>query len=212
MPRFRKKKMPGDRRIRSCFNLLQRGSDKKRFQYCLGFDGLVVYLRAIQGLSKGTMVDLALVDNVDMPYGGSEYIHHVGCSMCPSSRTNGSWKRCERRTAKSLCYIRWEERELSLVIATCWNQESEAVVRGVLVVVNGAPVLGHSSTRLAILTQCRAVVCRQTSGRSGNTALQGAPCGKVKKNHCRKVEVHLRPGPTSTVLKGWPSPWITCIT
>ena len=46
------------------------------------------------------MVDLALLDNVDMPYGWSEYFHHVGCSKCPSSRTIGSWKRCEIRTAK----------------------------------------------------------------------------------------------------------------
>ena len=96
--------MPGERRIRSCFNLLQRRSDKKRFQYCLGSDGLVVYLRAIQGHSGGTMVDLAVVENKDMPYGGSEYFHHVGCSRCPSSSTNGSWKRCGRRTAKSLLH------------------------------------------------------------------------------------------------------------
>ena len=74
------------------------------------------------------MVDLALVDNVDMPHGWSEHFHHVGCSRCPSSRTNGSWKRCERRTAKSLCYISLEARVSSLLMATCWNQESEAVV------------------------------------------------------------------------------------
>ena len=58
--------MLGDRRIRSCFNLRQRGSDKKRFQYCIGSEGLVVYLRAIRGHSGGTMVDLAVVDNVDI--------------------------------------------------------------------------------------------------------------------------------------------------
>ena len=43
-------------------DLLQEGSDKKRFQYCLNSDGLVLCMHAIQGHSGGTKVDPALLD------------------------------------------------------------------------------------------------------------------------------------------------------
>ena len=61
-------------------DLLHQGSDKKRFQYCLNSHGLIIYMRAIQGHSGGIKVDLALLDNVEILYGWSEYFHHVGCS------------------------------------------------------------------------------------------------------------------------------------
>ena len=164
--------MPRDRRIRSCFNLLQRGSDKKRFQYCIGSEGLVVYLRAIQGHSGGTMVDLAVVDNVDMPYGWSEYFHHVGCSRCPSSRTNGSWKRCERRAAKSVLH--------------------QSGSKGL------KPSDGNLERGSGVRSACS---CRRCTcfGAFLDTPGDLDSVSRVKKNLGRKVEVHLRPGPTSTM-------------
>ena len=61
-------------------HLLQRGSDKKRFQQCLKSDCLIIYMRAIQRHSGGTKVDPTLLDNVLIPYNWSEYLYHVGCS------------------------------------------------------------------------------------------------------------------------------------
>ena len=54
--------------------------DKKRLQCCLDSDGLVINLRAIQGHSEGTAVGPAQLDNVEIPHGWREYIHHVSCS------------------------------------------------------------------------------------------------------------------------------------
>ena len=58
----------------------QRGSDKKRFQYCLGSDGFLLHMRAIQGLSGGNKVDPSLQENVEIPYNWIEYIYPVGSS------------------------------------------------------------------------------------------------------------------------------------
>ena len=51
---------------------LQKGSDRKRFQYCLNSDGLI--LHAIQGHSGGTKVDRSLLDKVPILYNWSEYL------------------------------------------------------------------------------------------------------------------------------------------
>ena len=59
-------------------DLLHRGSNKKRFQYCLDSNGNLIHLRAIQGHSGGTTVDPALLDNIEIPVGWKEYQYHVG--------------------------------------------------------------------------------------------------------------------------------------
>ena len=62
-------------------DLLRRGTDKKRFQYCLNSDGFTHYMRAIQGHSGRSNVDPSLLDNVQIPYRWSEYLYHVGSSL-----------------------------------------------------------------------------------------------------------------------------------
>ena len=61
------------------------GGNKTRFQYCLNSDGFIHYLRAIQGHSGGNHVDSLQLDNVKIPYMWSEYIYHVGSSLCVQS-------------------------------------------------------------------------------------------------------------------------------
>ena len=48
-------------------DLLRTGSDKKRFQFCLNFDGLINDMRATQGQ----------LDNLQIPYKWSKYFDHV---------------------------------------------------------------------------------------------------------------------------------------
>ena len=55
---------------------LHKGSDKKRFQYCLNSDGFIHYVRAIQGHSGGNKDGPSLLDNGEIPY-----IYHVGSSL-----------------------------------------------------------------------------------------------------------------------------------
>ena len=45
-----------------------RGSDKKRFQYCLNPDGFIQYMLAIQGHSGRNTVGPLLMDNVKIPH------------------------------------------------------------------------------------------------------------------------------------------------
>ena len=78
MPRFRKRNAVRWSN-KEWLDLLQQGSDKKRFEYCLSSDGLIVYMRVVQGHSGGTKVDLALLDDVEVPYRWSEYFDHVSC-------------------------------------------------------------------------------------------------------------------------------------
>ena len=61
-------------------DLLHKGSDKNRVQYCLNSVGLIPRTRAIQGHSGATKVDLSLLDDVLIPYTLSEYLYHLGCS------------------------------------------------------------------------------------------------------------------------------------
>ena len=63
------------------FDLLQRRSAKNKCQYCLNSDGLIHYMRAIQGDSGWNKVDASLLDNVQIPYRWSEYHYHVGSSL-----------------------------------------------------------------------------------------------------------------------------------
>ena len=66
-------------------DLLHEGSDKKRFQCCLNSDSFIHHLRAIRGHSGGNRVDPVLLDSVKIPHLRSEYLYHVGSSLCMHS-------------------------------------------------------------------------------------------------------------------------------
>ena len=57
------------------------GREKKRFQYCSGSSGTILYLRALQGHSGRRFLDPSLQDNVIIPDGFFKYIYHVGCAI-----------------------------------------------------------------------------------------------------------------------------------
>ena len=56
------------------------GGNKKSFQYCADSSGTILYLRALQGHSGRSLIDLSLQDNVVIPDGFFKYIYHVGCA------------------------------------------------------------------------------------------------------------------------------------
>ena len=62
-------------------DLLQQGSDKKRFQYCLNSDGLTIHMRATQRHSGGKLT-LHCWTLWKIQYRWSEYLCRVGCPHC----------------------------------------------------------------------------------------------------------------------------------
>ena len=61
------------------------GGSKRRYQYCSDFLGSIIYLRALQGHSGDSLIDLALQDNVLIGPGVFPYIYHVGSNFSFSS-------------------------------------------------------------------------------------------------------------------------------
>ena len=57
------------------------GGQKKRFQYCFDSSETILYLRALQGHSRRSLIDPSLQDNVIIPDGFFKYIYHVGCAI-----------------------------------------------------------------------------------------------------------------------------------
>ena len=57
------------------------GGSKRRYQYCSDYLGSIIYLRALQGHSGDSLIDLALQDNVLIGPGVFPYIYHVGCAF-----------------------------------------------------------------------------------------------------------------------------------
>ena len=57
------------------------GGNKKRHQYCTDSSGAILYLRALQGHSGRSLIDLTLQDNVVIPSDFFQYIYHVGCAI-----------------------------------------------------------------------------------------------------------------------------------
>ena len=57
------------------------GRSKRKYQYCSDYLGSIVYLRALQGYSGDSLIDLALQDNVLIGPGVFPYIYHVGCAF-----------------------------------------------------------------------------------------------------------------------------------
>ena len=61
------------------------GGSKRRYQYCSDFLGSIIYLRALQGHSGDSLIDLALQDNVLIGPGVFLYSYHVGSNFSLSS-------------------------------------------------------------------------------------------------------------------------------
>ena len=61
------------------------GGSKRRYQYCSDYLGSMIYLRALQGHSGDSLIDLALQDNVLIGPGVFPYIYHVGSNFSLSS-------------------------------------------------------------------------------------------------------------------------------
>ena len=61
------------------------GGSKRRYQYCSDNLGSILYLRALQGHSGDSLIDLALQNNVLMDPGVFPYILHVGSNFSLSS-------------------------------------------------------------------------------------------------------------------------------
>ena len=68
-----------DDRWKAC--LSAGGGSKRRYQYCSDYLGSIIYLRALQGHSGDSLIDLAQQDNVLIGPGVFPYIYHVGCAF-----------------------------------------------------------------------------------------------------------------------------------
>ena len=66
-----------DDRWKAC---LAAGS-KRRYQYCTDISGTIFYLRALQGHSGRSLIDLSLQDNVIIQRGFFQHIYHIGCAF-----------------------------------------------------------------------------------------------------------------------------------
>ena len=109
-------------------DLLHRGNVKKRFQYCLNSDGFIHYMRVSRDHSGGNKVDPLLPDKVQMPYMWSEYLHHVGSSLCLQSIIHSGlivgWKDLkEGRQTVFFTAVDPMSDSQEEVITTCQSQE-----------------------------------------------------------------------------------------
>ena len=77
-----------DNRWLAC--LAAGGGPKRRYQYCSDYLGSIIYLRALQGHSGDSIIDLAMQDHVLISPGVFPYIYHVGSNFnIPSILNNG---------------------------------------------------------------------------------------------------------------------------
>ena len=77
-----------DNRWLAC--LAAGGGPKRRYQYCSDYLGSIIYLRALQGHSGDSIIDLAMQDHVLITPGIFSYIYHVGSNFnIPSILSNG---------------------------------------------------------------------------------------------------------------------------
>ena len=72
-----------DNRWLAC--LAEGGGPKRRYQYCSDSMGSIIYLRALQGHSGDSIIDLAMQDHVLISPGIFPYIYHVGSNFNISS-------------------------------------------------------------------------------------------------------------------------------
>ena len=77
-----------DNRWLAC--LAAGGGPKRRYQYCPDYLGSIIYLRALQGHSGDSIIDLAMQDHVLIIPGIFPYVYHVGSNFnIPSILSNG---------------------------------------------------------------------------------------------------------------------------
>ena len=57
------------------------GGAKRRFQYCTGDSGVIIYFRAFQGHSGRNLIDPSLEDNVVIQGGFFQHVYHIGCAF-----------------------------------------------------------------------------------------------------------------------------------
>ena len=57
------------------------GGSKRRYQYCSDNLGSIIHLRALQGHSGDSIIDLAMQDHVLISPGVFPYIYHVGSNF-----------------------------------------------------------------------------------------------------------------------------------
>ena len=72
-----------DDRWKAC--LAAGGGSKRRYQYCSDYLGSIIYLRALQGHSGDSIIDLAMQDHVLIGPGVFPHIYHVGSNFNISS-------------------------------------------------------------------------------------------------------------------------------
>ena len=66
------------------------GGPKRRYQYCSDYLGSIIYLRALQGHSGDSIIDLEMQDHVLIGPGIFPYVYHVGSNFSiPSILSNG---------------------------------------------------------------------------------------------------------------------------
>ena len=68
--------------------MTEGGGNKQRYQFSTDSSGTIVYLRALQGHSGRSLVDLTLQDNVLIETGIFPYIYHVGSTFNLNSIIN----------------------------------------------------------------------------------------------------------------------------
>ena len=68
-----------DERWKSC--LAAGEGSKRRYQYCSGNSGTILYLRALQGHSGSNLIGPTLQDNVVIGTGIFHHIYHIGCAV-----------------------------------------------------------------------------------------------------------------------------------
>ena len=77
-----------DNRWLAC--LAAGGGPKRRYQYCPDYLGSIIYLRALQGHSGDSIIDLEMQDHVLITPGIFPYVYHVGSNFnIPSILSNG---------------------------------------------------------------------------------------------------------------------------
>ena len=77
-----------DNRWLAC--LAAGGGPKRRYQYCSDYLGSIIYLRALQGHSGDSIIDLGMQDHVLITPGIFPYVYHVGSNFnIPSILSNG---------------------------------------------------------------------------------------------------------------------------
>ena len=77
-----------DNRWLAC--LAAGGGPKRRYQYCSDYLGSINYLRALQGHSGDSIIDLGMQDHVLITPGIFPYVYHVGSNFnVPSILSNG---------------------------------------------------------------------------------------------------------------------------